>query len=199
MVTAVEKPVVMGVVGTHSTGKSTFLARLCSTLRQEGVQVSTVTDLGETAKLQGLPILHNHTWVSTTWFVTRCISLELEAWPHAEVVLVDRAVPDALGYYLAALDFRGEDPDPETMGPLEQMVRDHSRHYDLLFQTKLDPDIPLGDNKPRDQNAKFRQLADRYVGHVVQKLGLPAAPLYAGRQDQALKQATDYALSKLAG
>lgn len=197
--TAVEKPIVMGVVGTHSTGKSTFLARLCSSLRREGVQVSTVADLGEAAKLQGLPILHNHTWVSTTWFVTRGISLELEAWQHADVVLVDRAVPDALGYFLAALDFRGEEPDPATMDPLEAMVRGHSAHYDLLFQTQLDPSIPLGDNKPRDQDVKFRQLADHHVGQVVQKLALPAVPLRAEGQEQALIQAMEYAQNRLSG
>lgn len=96
----VEPPVVIGVVGTHSTGKSTFLARLAHDLRAQGVQVATVADLGEEAQRRGLPMLFNHTWASTLWFITRGISQELEAWPHADVVLVDRAAPDALGYYL---------------------------------------------------------------------------------------------------
>ncbi|WP_158854517.1 AAA family ATPase [Saccharothrix deserti] len=148
MTAEVEKPVVVAVLGTHSTGKSTFLARLAHELRREQVQVSTVADLGEQAQRVGLPILRNHTWASTLWIITRGISNELEAWLHADVVLVDRAVPDALGYYRAALAHRGEHPDPRVWARLEAIVRDHSTHYDLLYRTTLDPDTPLGESKP---------------------------------------------------
>jgi len=88
----VEPPITIGVLGAHSTGKSTFLARLAHELRRRHVQVATVADLGEQAQRNGMPILFNHTWASTLWFVTKGISQELEAWAHAEVVLVDRAI-----------------------------------------------------------------------------------------------------------
>lgn len=195
MVTMAEKPLVIGVLGTHSTGKSSFLARLCSELRRLGFEVSTVTDLGEQAQRTGLPILYNHTWVSTSWFITRGISLELEAWPHSDVVLVDRAVPDALGYLRAALDFRGEEIDRARMQALEAMVRTHSTHYDLLFQTKLDPTIPLGSNKARDADTRFRQLAAHHVDQALRDLRIPSIPLPADGHEKAIEHAVQFVTS----
>jgi hypothetical protein len=195
----VEKPVVVAVLGTHSTGKSTFLARLAHDLRREQIQVATVADLGEQAQRIGLPILRNHTWVSTLWIITRGISNELESWLHSDVVLVDRAVPDALGYYRAALAYRGEQPDPDVQARLEALVRDHSTSYDLLYRTTLDPDIPLGDGKPRDPDQTFRSLADHHVGAVLRDLDLPHRLLPADGHDHALHDALDFIRGRLSG
>ncbi|MCC8245049.1 AAA family ATPase [Saccharothrix luteola] len=193
----VEKPVVVAVLGAHSTGKSAFLARLTHELRRDQVQVATVADLGEEAQRIGLPILRNHTWASTLWIITRGISNELEAWLHADVVLVDRAVPDALGYYRAALAHRGEHPDPRVQARLETLVRDHSTTYDLLYRTTLDPDIPLGDNKPRDPDQTFRHLADHHVAAVLHDLALPHRLLPSHGHDHALDDALAFIMSKL--
>jgi hypothetical protein len=195
----VEKPVVIGVLGTHSTGKSTFLARLAHDLRRQHIQVATVADLGEQAQRTGLPILHNHTWASTLWFATRGISYELEAWRHGDVVLVDRPVPDALGYYRAALEYRGEQPEPTTLAYLESLVRGHSVHYDLLFRTTLDTSIPLGDSKERDEDSEFRVLADRFVSRVLDELNLAHELLPADGHDQALFRAIEFVTASLAG
>jgi hypothetical protein len=194
----VDQPVTIGVVGTHSTGKTMFLTRLANDLRRRHVQVATVTDLGEQAQRLGLPILFNHTWASTQWFITRGISQEIEAWLHAEVILVDRAVPDALGYYLAALEYRGEPADNRPLSDLRSLVRRHSRHYDLLFRTTLDPSIPLGNNKVRDADREFRLLADQHVERVLRDLDLPYDPLPAGGHDQALARALAFITGRLA-
>jgi len=194
----VETPVVLGVVGAHSTGKSTFLARLAHDLRARGLQVSTVADLGEEAQRRGMPLLFNHTWASTLWIITRGISQELEAWLHADVVLVDRAVPDALGYYLAALEYRREHPDWPALNYLEALVRGHSKHYSLIFRTTLDPSMPIGSNKTRDSNQVFRELADRNVDRVLRELNIPHELLRADNHDNALTQAIDFVASRLA-
>ncbi|WP_227833781.1 AAA family ATPase [Nocardia macrotermitis] len=192
-----DQPVTIAVVGTHPTGKSTFLARLAHELRRAGLQVSTVADLGEQAQRMGLPILWNHTWTSTLWIMTRGISNELEAWLHGDVVLVDRAVPDALGYYRAALEYRGEACDPEGAAYLEMLARTHSDRYHLVFRTRLDPGIPLGTNKFRDDNQKFRELADRHVGAVMTELALPWLPLAADGHEAALTLATGFVATQL--
>ncbi|WP_433599523.1 AAA family ATPase [Nocardia sp. CA-135953] len=194
---SLDQPVTVAVVGTHSTGKSTFLARLAHELRRTGLQVSTVADLGEQAQRLGLPILWNHTWTSTLWIMTRGISNELEAWLHGDVVLVDRAVPDALGYYRAALDYRGDTPDPDGWAYLETLARAHSDRYHLVFRTQLDPDIPLGTNKTRDGNQKFRTLADYHVGAVLNELALPCLPLAADGHEAALALATGFVAEQL--
>ncbi|GAA1313688.1 AAA family ATPase [Saccharothrix xinjiangensis] len=195
----VEKPVVVAVTGTHSTGKSTFLARLAHELRRAQAQVCTVADLGEQAQRIGLPILHNHTWLSTQWIIVKGISDELSAWAHADVVLVDRPVADALGYYRAALACRGEQADPAVAARLERLVRDHSVYYDLLYRTTLDPHIPLGEDKTRDADAEFRHLADHHVAQVLHDLELPHRLLPADGHDQALEDTLGFVLDKLAG
>lgn len=192
-----DQPVTIAVVGTHSTGKSTFLARLAHELRRTGLQVSTVADLGEQAQRMGMPILWHHTWTSTLWIMTRGISNELEAWLHGDVVLVDRAVPDALGYYRAALEYRGESPDPGGPAYLETLARTHSDRYHLIFRTKLDPDIPLGTNKTRDGNQKFRALVDHHVGEVLTELALPWLPLTADGHETALTLAASFTADQL--
>lgn len=186
----VARPVTIAVAGTHSTGKSTFLAQVAAQLRDQGLAVATVADLGEAAQRAGLPILTEHTWASTLWIITRGLSLEIEAWPQVDVVLVDRPIPDALGYYRAALDYRHEPPDPVRMAALTALVRDHVGHYDLIYRTVLDPTIPLGDNKSRDTNREFRALADWHVADVLADLDLPATPLTVDGHVRAVDQAT---------
>jgi nicotinamide riboside kinase len=189
-VDTVDRPVTVGVTGTHSTGKSTFLARLAHELRARRIEVSTVADLGEKAKTMGMPILFNHTWASTLWIIARGISNELEAWLHADVVLIDRPVPDALGYYRAALEHRGQRAHPAELDYLNALVRDHSRRYDLVFRTTLDPSIPIGDNKERDSNAAFRRLADHHIGRVLDELHVPYESLPADGHDDTTMRST---------
>lgn len=178
-------PVKIAVAGTHSTGKTTFLSRLRRDLEQAGYTVAVVADLGEQAARHGFPILHWHTSESTLWIMTRGISLELQAGLHADVVLVDRPVPDALGYYRAALAHRGEVCPQPWADYLRQLAGHHIATYDLLLRTELDPSIPLGHDKPRDHDARFRMLADRAVGDVLSDLGIQYQPLAPGTQDHA--------------
>lgn len=199
MSTSVERPVTVAVAGTHSTGKTTFIARLAHELRRDKITVAHVADLGETAQSLGLPLLDNHTWASTLWFITKGISKEIEAWNRADVVLVDRPVADALGYYRAALAYRSEEPEPDRVTMLESLALHHSTNYDLLFKTTLDPTIPLGDNKDRDSNARFRHLADLHVDGVLDDLGLPHELLPVDGHDAALAHAIRFIDGHLSG
>lgn len=199
VISDVDRPVTIGVLGTHSTGKSTFLARLAHELRLQDLEVATVADHGEQAQRIGLPILTSHTFTSTLWIITRGISNELEAWLHADVVLIDRAVPDALGYYRAALAYRHEQPNPAELTYLETLVTAHSRQYDLLLRTTLDTRIPLGGNKKRDAGIDFRMLADHYVNQVLRELRLPHELLPPDSHDQALVRVTAFTTARLTG
>lgn len=197
--TGVERPLTIAVTGAHSTGKSTFLARLAHELRQHDVEVATVADLGEQAQQIGLPILHSHTYASTLWIMTRGISNEIATWPHADVLLIDRPVPDALGYYLAALDYRAEPPDPTLLGNLCTLAEQHSAHYDLIFRSELDHRVPLGVNKARDDNARYRRLADHHIAAVLTDLRISHELLTFDGHDAAITQATNLVLTQTIG
>ena len=200
MVTAAfVRPVTIAVTGTHSTGKSTFLQKLADRLHRDRVEVGIVQDLGVEAVELGLPILDRHTWVSTLWFITRGMSLEAQAWSAVDVVLIDRPVSDALGYYEAALESRGDQADPSHMFQLEHMVVRHVRHYDLILRTVLDPAIPLDRSKPRGTDLTFRALADQHVAKVHERLGIDHVLLSADGHERALLETTAFIRGRLAG
>jgi hypothetical protein len=198
-VVIIERPVTIAAAGAHSTGKSTFLARLAHALRRQDLEVATVADLGEEALRIGLPILHSHTYASTLWIMTAGISHEIATWAHVDVLLIDRPVPDALGYYHAALAHRDETPDPEALRHLQSLAAHHSVHYDLIYRTTLDDQVPLGTDKPRDRDLRFRKLADTHVRRVLTDLAIPHRPLAADEHDAAVDDAVRFALDQLGG
>jgi len=181
----------IAVAGTHSTGKTTFLSTLQGDLESAGYTVARVADLGLGASQTGFPILQHHTHESTLWIITRGISLELEAGLRAHVVLVDRPVPDALGYYHAALTYRADTCPPGYRDYLYRLARNHAATYDLIFKTRLDETIPLGDNKPRDTDHRYRVIADFAVSDVLQDLGVTPKPLTPGNYGDAARLALE--------
>ncbi|WP_419668794.1 aldo/keto reductase [Streptomyces sp. 2-1] len=107
------QPIRIGVLGTHSTGKTTLLKRIEMELRAEGITVARTGRLGKRAAAAGLPKMQHHTAQSTEWIIAQGIADEIAARAQgAGVVLVDRAAHDALAYFHAALEYRGEAPPP---------------------------------------------------------------------------------------
>ncbi|WP_378735560.1 AAA family ATPase [Nocardia brasiliensis] len=193
----VMRPVTIALTGTHSTGKTTWLKRLASELRRDRIEVAMVADLGIHAQSIGLPILFDHTWASTLWIITRGISNEIEAWTKADVVLIDRSVPDALAYYEAALEYRGQPADPHRIEHLEDLVANHCFNYDLTLRTILDPCLPLGVSKPRDTDIEFRALADRHVEKVLNRLDIDHNTLRADGHKRALIETVAFIKGRL--
>ncbi len=189
---ASERPLTIGIMGPHLTGKSTFISRLALELRRNGYQVATIAALVERAQRLGIPILHNHSWASTMWFITRGISDELEAWVHADVILVNGAVPDALAYYRAALEHRGDAPGQAELDQLESLVRNHSSNYNLLFRTTLEAAPTDGEN----DDEVFRRLADRWVRRVAESLEVTNVPGPAPDPGTALDLAIGYVIER---
>jgi hypothetical protein len=97
----------------------------------------------------------------------------------ADVVLVDRPAPDALGYYRAALEHRGEPPQHERLEYLTDLVCHHTATYSLLLATRLDSAIALGSNKARNGDPQFRALADLHIHAVLDQVGVSYRPLPA--------------------
>lgn len=192
------RPVTIALTGTHSTGKTTWINRLANELRRNRIEVAKVADLGLHAQQVGLPILADHTWASTLWIITRGISNEIEAWTNADVVLIDRSVPDALAYYEAALEYRGQPADPHRIEHLEDLVANHCFNYDLTLRTVLDPRLPLGVCKPRDTDIEFRALADRHVEKVLNRLDIAHDTLPSDGHARALVETVAYIKGRLA-
>jgi hypothetical protein len=183
------RPYRIAVAGTHSTGKSTFLGVLQNEFEARGVVAKYVHDSAAKARELGFPILSQHTFESTAWLMAHAIELETQATLAAEVILVDRPVPDALGYLLAALEHTDRELEPGRLNRLESICRAWSAEYDLVFLTVLDPDVPLGEG--RDDDTVFRRLAGAKVAGVVDRYIPHRRLLHNGKRAEAVAAAVE--------
>jgi molybdopterin-guanine dinucleotide biosynthesis protein len=158
----------LGIAGTHSTGKSTFIDEVERQARARGILVRRISDTATRCQKAGFPILLNHTFESTLWIMVSVIKAELEAELDADLVLVDRPVLDALGYLEAALKTTGRSITIEERNYLYGVARFHLSRYALLLKTTLDETIPIGED--RDPNMEFRRSAGFEIDEVFKHL-----------------------------
>jgi nicotinamide riboside kinase len=162
----VKTPVRIGVTGAHSTGKTLLLRRIEMELRAQGVAVARTGRLGRRAADLGLPKMDKHTAQSTEWIIAQGIADEIAAAQGAAVVLVDRAVVDALAYYQAALEFRGEAADPAEDERLRLLAGTQHAKYNLLLATVLDPTAPV-EARRHAYDPRYRVLVDQHVHRLL--------------------------------
>ncbi|MEU1221371.1 AAA family ATPase [Streptomyces microflavus] len=165
----------IGVMGTHSTGKSLLMRRIEMELRGRDIPVARTGGLGRRAAQVPLPKMHNHTVESTRWILATGIADEVAAAasldPNApvRVVLADRASWDALAYHRAALEWRGHTAsrtDRESLHSLAAAVT-----YDLLFATVLNTTIPA--EPKHDYDDRYRRLVDQHTRALLNEENLP--------------------------
>lgn len=130
----VNSAIKIGITGTHSTGKSSFLEAVRQKLDPD-LKVQRIGDFAVKAKELGFPILRGHNYESTLWIISECIRLEAEASLANDVVLVDRPVIDALGYLHGALRLTGRKIGDKRSTELVTIVKAHTPDYDLLVRT----------------------------------------------------------------
>jgi hypothetical protein len=195
----VVKPFRIGVLGTHSTGKTTMLKRIEMELRGHGVTVARTGRLAKRAASIGLPKMQHHTEVSTEWIITQGIADEIAAAARgAHVVLADRAASDALAYYRAALEFRGEQADALETERLTLLAATLYTKYDLLLATVLDPTVPV--NQGHDYDAGFRALVDKHVHLLLaeEQMEHQQVTSDSNNQSHAIQYAVDLSLKAVA-
>jgi molybdopterin-guanine dinucleotide biosynthesis protein len=189
-------PIRIGVLGTHSTGKTTLLKRIERELRGHGLAVARTGRLAKRAAEIGLPKMHRHTAASTEWIITQGIADEIAAAAQgAHVVLVDRASFDAIAYLRAALEFRGETVHRMEMERLRGIAATQAPKYDLLLASVLDPTVPV--DTGHDYDARYRLLVDDHVHRLLAEDVIPHRPVTSDALSQAaaIEQATKLCLN----
>lgn len=180
------RKVKVGIAGTHSTGKSTFIEQLGSVLSAEGISIGRVADLAKAARDRGFPILTEHNFESTAWIMAEGMRQEAEAALTNEAILVDRPVFDALGYLYAALEISGRLLPARQLEELRSIALAHAGDYDVLVMTQLDPSINLGPG--RDNNHEFRIAAGDKIRGISEEAALQPIILTSTNGDDVLKQ-----------
>ncbi|QYA05764.1 AAA family ATPase [Rhizobium sp. B21/90] len=186
----------VGIAGTHSTGKSTFLEGLNRRLSDRGIRTGRVGDLAKAARHRGFPILTAHNFESTLWIMAEGMKQEAEAALVNDVILVDRPVFDALGYLHAALEISGRSLPEGKLEELRVIAEAHAVDYDLLIMTELDPTIRLGEG--RDGNQDFRVAAGEHIRAIARAGGLAPAILTSQNTDKLLDETYDKVIALLA-
>lgn len=180
----VTPPIRIGVLGTHSTGKTTLLKRIQMELRGHGLTVARTGRLAKRAAAIGLPKMQHHTTASTEWIITQGIADEITAAAQgAEVILADRASFDALAYYHAALEYRGEHPHRLERERLRLLASTQAPKYHLLLATVLDTDVPV--DQSHDYNPRYRTLVDRHVHALLSDDAIPHQRVTSDTHSQA--------------
>lgn len=163
----------IGIAGTHSTGKSSLAVILKEKLESLGKKVGQIQGLATNAHEAGFPILTEHTIDSTLWIIASCMKQEAELSLASDVIIVDRPVPDAIGYLDAALEVSRRQVDANRLSMLKNIARIYSTEYGILVVTLLDSAQALGPG--RDQDAKFRRVAGERIHDFVSQF--PSKPL----------------------
>jgi len=192
------RTVIVGIAGTHSTGKSTFVSEMQERLNSRGLRADKVGDLAANARDKGFPILRDHTFESTLWIMATGIQRELEALiSRPDVLFVDRPLPDALGYLFAAFEHRAEMLRIEERRYLLELARNHSQRYDILLLTSPDPNMGIDRSKERDLDEVFRMDVARQMPKVFTEIGLNVRTLNLGNRSQVLEETTVEILRRL--
>ena len=193
MVTSSARPLRIGVIGTHSTGKTTLLKRIEMELRGHGLTVARTGRLGKRAAAAGLPKMQHHTVQSTEWVIAQGILDEINAVAQgAEVVLIDRVAHDAIAYFEAAMAFRAETPPRTERERLLTLASTQLPKYDLLFATVLDESMPV--DTSHDYDAHFRRLVDNRVHRLLANDVIPHQRVTSDPDSQA--HAVDVAVQR---
>lgn len=185
------RPCKIAIAGTHSTGKTTFMGRLEQELSLRGFAPGYVHDSAVSAQELGFSILRDHTFESTAWIMAEAIRLETVESLTADVILVDRPVPDALGYLVAALDVTGRTLETGRLKRLHAISAAWVNEYDLIFMTELDASILIGPG--RDNDEQFRVAAGLAIASLLTRIAPGHVIVRADGADEALKIAIDTA------
>ncbi|MFI6695501.1 AAA family ATPase [Streptomyces sp. NPDC050433] len=170
------QPIRIGVMGTHSTGKTTLLKRIEMELRAHGIPVARTGRLGKRAALTGLPKMQHHTAASTEWVITQGIADEIAAAARPapepiQVVLADRAAWDALAYFHAAQQWRQKTHDLLECERLRLLASTQAQKYNLLLATVLDEALPV--ESKHDYDARYRALVDHHTHALLAEDKIP--------------------------
>ncbi|MFJ4918513.1 AAA family ATPase [Streptomyces sp. NPDC088725] len=195
----VTRPVRIGILGTHSTGKTDLMKRIEMELRGHGLAAARTGRLAKRAARLGWPKMQHHTALSTEWIITQGVADELAmVIEGADVVLADRAPLDALAYYTAALEFRGENPTTPNADRLRRLAATQTPQYDLLIATVLDTEIHV--DQSHDYDMRYRALVDQHTHQLLHTQNIPHLRATSDRQtkNEIIESAVNLALKKAA-
>ncbi len=183
----------IAISGAHSTGKTTFINGVSKLLNNKNIDLKIVGDLAINCPL---PILKQHTIESTLWIASEGIIKEIESEHKARVILVDRPILDCWAYFNVVCKGKYEGTDPK-LKTLTQMIKNWLPTYDLIYQTVINEDIPIEDNKGRDLNPKYRSQIGNELIEASKLFGIKPKELRYQNREQEIQMLFEKILKSL--
>ncbi len=141
----------IAIMGTHSTGKTTFTQQLAEYLKFKGKKVEAITEI---ARKCPFPIHENTTLKAQDWIIKTQIDEENKK-SNYDFLVCDRSVFDDYAYLYYALKADHKE--------IYSDVLDHMKTYDVLFLTKSKEDSKAEDDGFRSTSDEFRIEIERII------------------------------------
>jgi thymidylate kinase len=147
---------IIAIIGTHGTGKSTLSYLLATHYKQQGKNVKVIQ---ETARNCPFPLNDKMTIDTCLWIYHEHSKKELEAKSRHDVVICDRSFYDSFVYMNAKYEESGMNNKFQISPYLLAYARTELRDkYDKVIFCK--PDMPLISDGVRSADKKFQHRID---------------------------------------
>lgn len=190
----------IAITGAHHTGKTLLARRIEMELRAVGLTVARVNGIARRAVAIGFPKMTRHTAASTEWIMTASVAARLEAELTADVVICEHSPADALAYWLAALDHRGDRPEPDSLRRLTTLAGALIPGDSVVLATTVDPSHPVGEHVGKDpdySDENYRLLVDEHLHRLLAEYSIDHYLVCAGDEAEAIEYAINAATETL--
>jgi len=192
-----DKKFKIGVMGTHDTGKTTFVYGLLSALKSaHSLFVGVVTE-----KIRECPFESNEmtSFRAQYWTLNQQINAEIVEHTRYNVLVCDRTVIDNFAYCVRASRHKDEKGRPrinkEELTMLKQKCQHWAKTYDYLFLTTIPIRKKMENDGFRSTSKRFQMEIDEILKEIIEewKLDEKVTVVYGNNEKRI-----DIALNKLA-
>lgn len=148
----------IAIIGTHSTGKTTLVAKLKERLSKMGIDTPILSELSRSCPFN---INQKTSFEAQSWIQKQHIILENQVEHNGRIFICDRATLDNFAYFERAVKDR-------DISVWEIRAASHMNTYDFVFKTvKLDVAAEYDGTRAIEED--FRQDIDNRINALIQK------------------------------
>ncbi|MHA1753641.1 MAG: AAA family ATPase [Candidatus Helarchaeota archaeon] len=171
----------IGILGTHSTGKTTLGHTIMSYLKENHIIVGWVGEI-----VRDIPASVNDlsAFLSQYWVINAQINKEIERQSNNNVVVTDRTVIDNFAY--AKRSANKNSISKKNLHVLETICRNWAETYDFLFYTQR-TNYPIENDNFRSVNLQFQIEIDEMIKGIINDWNIKVVKL-AGKYNERFEK-----------